>query len=314
MTRRVAIAVGLTWLLLACGSDAESGPAVGDVAAEPRPTAAIDGASGACSLEDREVLAGPVDLPCGHCETRACKLDCVRSHIGITAECSECVVEQVECIQMHCSCGGASAFAEAKCQICLAHSGCRESFAACAGIPFEPLGPQTPWTCTELLDCAAGCDESDFLPCAGDCATHGLPEAEALVAFMALSQCISGVCDARGTGDNACVGQALLGECGLESKVCRDGPVCQPQCTDKVCGPDGCGAACGHCGPGKLCSAAGRCETPEVTCQEIGQTGMCQDEVLLACPSPDGGLQVTDCALSETTCGFDDRTGRFACL
>ncbi len=299
--------------LSACGSEADAGTTVAEEVAPSMPD--VDPTpSEACGPDDRAVIRGPVDLPCGHCDTRACTLECVQTHTGISLSCSECVVDQVACIQMHCSCGGSSAFAEAKCQICLASSGCRESFAQCAGIPFEPIGPPTPWVCSELLDCTAGCAEAQFLACAGDCATQGLPESESLVPFMALTQCISDVCAATGTGDGACVGNALLGECGLESKVCLNGPLCQPQCADKQCGPDGCGDVCGHCGPGKLCSAAGACETPEVTCSEIAHTGTCTGDVLLACPDPGGSLQVTDCTLTGTSCGFDERTGRFGCL
>ena len=141
-----------------------------------------------------------------------------------------------------------------------------------------------------------------------------LPVPEQLVPFMALSQCVAAFCAANDAGDGACVGQALLGECGLESKVCLGGPTCVPQCADKQCGPDGCGSVCGSCGPGKLCTAYSVCETPAVACSEIGSTGMCEGALLLVCPDEASGFQVTDCALLEQVCGLDESTGRFGCL
>jgi hypothetical protein len=40
---------------------------------------------------------------------------------------------------------------------------------------------------------------------------------------------------------------------------------CIPQCTGKVCGPDGCGGSCGSCLPTQTCTAAGICENNIVT-------------------------------------------------
>ncbi len=40
---------------------------------------------------------------------------------------------------------------------------------------------------------------------------------------------------------------------------------CQPDCVDRQCGADGCGAVCGVCAPDEIC-AAGRCEMPPESC------------------------------------------------
>jgi hypothetical protein len=37
-------------------------------------------------------------------------------------------------------------------------------------------------------------------------------------------------------------------------------PACIPNCTQKQCGPDGCGGVCGVCSSGNACDAVGRCE------------------------------------------------------
>lgn len=39
---------------------------------------------------------------------------------------------------------------------------------------------------------------------------------------------------------------------------------CTPSCTDKLCGPDGCGQVCGICWGDDFCSTDGRTCTPHV--------------------------------------------------
>ena len=75
------------------------------------------------------------------------------------------------------------------------------------------------------------------------------------------------------TGGDDCATTCAAVECGMveacdcgacdlgmvcEANVCvPDGP-CVPDCTDKVCGDDGCGSSCGVCGDGETCEA-GEC-------------------------------------------------------
>ena len=50
--------------------------------------------------------------------------------------------------------------------------------------------------------------------------------------------------------------------------------VCQPQCTDKECGDDGCGGSCGACADGETCSANGKCGCiPDCVDKECGKNG-----------------------------------------
>lgn len=299
----------------ACSSDGDRrGEAAGTEVSEPVRSDGTTGDSGppkaACTESDKAELTESVNLPCGHCTERACRVACVQEHTGVTQDCAGCVVEQVRCIGMQCSCGGTLPFAEAKCTACIKKSGCRAAFAECSGIPFEPIGPEEPWSCSQLLNCTKSCQQ-DYLTCASACAAQGLPEPEPLQSFISMSQCIADKCG-EGT-DPICFGEALLNDCGQESKVCVGGPTCPRQCDGKACGPDGCGDVCGSCGPGKLCTASGQCEPPELACDEIGKTGQCEGEVLLVCEDP-ALLQVTDCALTGLVCAFDETIGRYACL
>lgn len=64
--------------------------------------------------------------------------------------------------------------------------------------------------------------------------------------------------------------------CGSGGQVCQqDGScACEPACTGKTCGPDGCGGSCGACDAGQACTTEGVCCTP-TTCARIDQE-MCQ--------------------------------------
>ncbi len=53
---------------------------------------------------------------------------------------------------------------------------------------------------------------------------------------------------------------------------------CQPQCTDKACGGDGCGGICGQCKPSETCNADGKCVqgnecVPNCSGKECGPNG-----------------------------------------
>ena len=65
---------------------------------------------------------------------------------------------------------------------------------------------------------------------------------------------------------------------GLFSMSCED--YCQPQCKDKECGDDACGATCGDCADGELC-VNGLCLLDE--CGDISYEGCCDGQSLVWC-------------------------------
>jgi hypothetical protein len=48
--------------------------------------------------------------------------------------------------------------------------------------------------------------------------------------------------------------------------------LCEPNCTGRECGPDGCGSSCGICSGGEECNAVGQCVTEVDTCTSCLQT------------------------------------------
>jgi hypothetical protein len=78
---------------------------------------------------------------------------------------------------------------------------------------------------------------------------------------------------------------------------------CTPQCSGKVCGPDGCGAVCGFCKSGELCAADGS------ACQAFCQK-QCNGKVC----GPDGcGGQCGSCDGGQS-CGVDGKCYLDSCV
>jgi hypothetical protein len=91
-------------------------------------------------------------------------------------------------------------------------------------------------------------------------------------------------------------------------------PACIPNCTDKICGNDGCGGKCGKCGAGQQCDATGKCEAipcvPDCAgkaCGDDGCSGVCGN-----CPlfheCDNGTCKQTGCVSNCGTnvCGIDN--------
>ncbi len=115
-------------------------------------------------------------------------------------------------------------------------------------------------TCEEeVVDCDAACTNKEC----GDGGVAG---------------CNCGACDAGFT-------------CNDTTGVCEEG-VCEPDCTGKQCGPDGCGGSCG------LCPCVG-CDPAATMCNDM--TGMCEAAAALTC------VGINDCM---ATCNPNDQ----ACL
>ncbi|MGB0592567.1 MAG: thrombospondin type 3 repeat-containing protein, partial [Myxococcota bacterium] len=72
-------------------------------------------------------------------------------------------------------------------------------------------------------------------------------------------------CSEHVCGPNGCGGS-----CGVcdEGLVCHLGScsTCVPSCEGKTCGDDGCGGSCGTCSGTEVCNAAGQCQKGDETC------------------------------------------------
>jgi hypothetical protein len=55
------------------------------------------------------------------------------------------------------------------------------------------------------------------------------------------------------------------GSCNKSREWCNDAQ-CQPHCTGRQCGPDGCGGSCGTCSGSATCSAGGTCGSSVDSC------------------------------------------------
>lgn len=132
------------------------------------------------------------------------------------------------------------------------------------------------WACVATAyndgtSCDCGCAAPD-----PDCAVESLP----------VTGCASGRCNDDGTcvacepqcsgkecGDDGCGG--FCGSCLASGKpVCTDGrcAACVPQCDGRTCGADGCGGTCGSCRVGETC-ADGTCSPPHPTASCAGHCG-----------------------------------------
>jgi hypothetical protein len=147
---------------------------------------------------------------------------------------------------------------------------------------------------------------------AGDIASGDVTDADAGTAEDIAS---GDVTDAdAGTAGDIASGDVTDADAGAAGDVTdADGGTCVPQCTEKVCGDDGCGSVCGTCdAPGTVCEA-GQCIPgfacePDCTDKECGDDGCgetcgdgCEDGETCTeglCESAEG--DITSC---EGACG-----------
>jgi len=145
--------------------------------------------------------------------------------------------------------------------------------------------------------------------------TEGYVECGSASVLMA---CIDGELETE-TCDNICkqqLGDDYTGECTYLSSKGHDGcdcekGVCQPNCSGRECGDDGCGGVCGECEKGWLCEDVdGLCYDPcdgkncgkleGVSCGECETGWLCGEDENL-CYDPCGGKE---CGESEgVSCG-----------
>ncbi len=123
-------------------------------------------------------------------------------------------------------------------------------------------------SCGELVQCSMGCVNDLGAECLFDCLDQGTPAAQD--EFFDLVQCILWQCGMN--LDAACMLGAMNGACQAEFQVCQD---CVPDCTNKQCGPNGCGGNCGTCNANYFCDNY-KCKpvcTPNCNGKECGSNG-----------------------------------------
>lgn len=114
-------------------------------------------------------------------------------------------------------------------------------------------------TCEQGIQCVFACSAT-FDVCLQGCAEKVAPDQRD--AFYGLMKCAYGYCATPwGVLDPDCFYQVAKTQCGSHYQKCVGG--CIPNCTNKQCGPDGCGGSCGTCPPGYTCTPTGQCQPPQ---------------------------------------------------
>lgn len=136
----------------------------------------------------------------------------------------------------------------------------------CTKLNCQEFGCPPGTVCNSINDgqmtiCQKECDE------AGDCRVdegHGCTEAGGC--WCGEEWCTAGEGSCLGEIAGVCntCGSALepgAVDCTLQDLVCKAGECvpCEPDCTDKECGADGCDGSCGTCGQYKICDNSGKC-------------------------------------------------------
>ncbi|MCB9738975.1 MAG: hypothetical protein H6747_06890, partial [Deltaproteobacteria bacterium] len=113
-------------------------------------------------------------------------------------------------------------------------------------------------------------------------------------------------------------------DCGTETgvdtflgkpKYCKGAKqTCEPVCSGKECGPDGCGGTCGSCKDGGVCDdGTGKCITSE-GCFGAPLLGCCDGNKLMRCikpaPTSKATTEVDTCV---NGCGWSETEGAYSC-
>ena len=106
-----------------------------------------------------------------------------------------------------------------------------------------------------------------------------------------------------------------LAEDILETNEVVEADVCQPQCQDEECGPDGCGGNCGECEDDEVClESSGDCEL-DYCKWGLSTPGCCADDIVYRCVA--GELEKEDCKQNpeeQGACGWDETKQQFGCV
>lgn len=159
------------------------------------------------------------------------------------------------------------------------------------------------WIYIEI--CTYGCKDAQCLPCKPDCTNKECGD----------DGCGGSCGSCNKPPDNYCDGNNLIqydpiGSCQSDNKckyskkviTCQNGCEnaqclsCTPNCSNKNCGPDGCGGSCGSCNSYQYCNPNGVC-----TCLYVDCNGVCCESEEYICYK--GVCCMPDCAGKE--CGPD---------
>lgn len=175
------------------------------------------------------------------------------------------------CAGRECGADGAGGFCGPSCPGELVGT----SVCTAAGLCCNPdCGPGNMYQCGDD-GCGGKCGECGP---GVDCRNHFCP--------ITTGTCLNGFCekcnpeidDCSGTVDEGCA--TCPGDCGIcvwpmefcgaceWPEECIDNKCCDPDCGDRMCGPDpnGCGSSCGSCGHGYTCDADGFCQSCDDLC------------------------------------------------
>jgi hypothetical protein len=155
-------------------------------------------------------------------------------------------------------CGTSDAAAGCQCD-----GGCYARGDCCADL-CDPGVCDLDFVCTCAPDCTERACGSDG--CFGTCGECGAgdvcsPAAQCVSGSSCLGRCDSYDVSAACQCDGGCI---AAGDCCADvcdAGVCDTASICTcvPDCTERVCGFDGCFGECGSCDPGDVCSGAGQC-------------------------------------------------------
>jgi sugar lactone lactonase YvrE len=108
------------------------------------------------------------------------------------------------------------------------------------------------------------------------------------------------------TGAYACGTAGQPDPSGALPKLCPW--VCMPDCTDKQCGPDGCGGSCGACEKGQVCTDTFQCVDSQ--CGTVTYEGCCDGHDLVWC---EGGVLRDLSCTGKGSCGWNETEGYYNC-
>ncbi len=140
-----------------------------------------------------------------------------------------------------------------------------------------------------------------------DCGTAGAADPSNSFPLSCQGDCQPN-CTGKECGDDGCGGScgACAGSQTCQAWKCVG--TCTPACAGKVCGDDGCGGSCGSCAAGKVCQA-GQCNTVDDPCLGISWEGCCESSTLHWCENDT--VQSLECA--DAGCGWNGASSYYDC-